>query len=380
MAELSQPKRQALARLLEFEVKRNSQQYPRDIYYRDFCQFDTSLSKLLSDILSYRTSIHELRDANKKIFFERSNNLEELEIRSLKEDGYRVSHQILSPEFRFEVIKQISDCVFINRGIFDVELSGNQITEAIERGNIEKFTGANGDTFWVKDQNQLAQKDFFQKLAFDPYILSIVSGYLGCAPIHVQTNFWFSFPTFKNTNNLSTNGQIFHQDREFAKFIKVFIYLNDVDELNGPHIYVKGSHIDEAHTYGIPLTERISDAKITNIYDAERVKTLIGPAGTVAFGDTSCVHKGEAVQSGYRMMLQLEYAASLYLSPVCPFGDLSTIDAAVLNYRDDVRYRLLSNYNSKKRDEFTQLANNTNSVAVPPWRKVAQLLKRYLVN
>ena len=51
-----------------------------------------------------------------------------------------------------------------------------------------------------------------------------------------------------------------------------------------------------------------------------------------------------------------------------------------VNYRDDVRYRLLSNYNSKKRDEFTQLANNTNSVAVPPWRKVAQLLKRYLVN
>ena len=71
---------------------------------------------------------------------------------------------------------------------------------------------------------------------------------------------------------------MFHQDKEFAKFFKVFVYLTDVTEGNGPHVFVEGSHIDEAHTLGVPVTERIPDAEITKYYASDRIKTLLGPA------------------------------------------------------------------------------------------------------
>jgi hypothetical protein len=194
----------------------------------------------------------------------------------------------------------------------------------------------------------------------------------------VQTNIWFSFPTYLEKNNLSTNAQMFHQDKEFTKFLKVFIYLSDVGEDSGPHRYVEGSHVDEAHTFGIAFSDRIPDAEITRYYDASRIKTLLGPAGTITFGDTSCVHKGEPLVAGHRVMLQFEYAASLYLSPVAPFEQMSERLLQNLPYPAATRERLTANYNNAWRAEF--LAEEARHKPPEPstLRKFMRLAKRYL--
>ena len=350
----------------------------REIKFNDFYQFDLNLNILLSEILTSRLQIELITKKISSQLFKRNYDIEKEEQDDLKAKGYKTSSHKLSNDQLINIRKEIADCLFINRGIFDIEMSGADIFTKIDVSSVKQFTGKNGDTFWLKNLNQLCQKEYFQRLAFDPYILATVAQYLGCCPIHVQTNLWFSFPTFEEKNNLSTNAQMFHQDKEFTKFIKVFIYLNDVDENNGPHCYIEGSHIDELHSYGVSFSHRIPDNKINQYYKSERIKILTAQAGSITFGDTSCVHKGLPVKSGHRVMLQLEYASSLYLSPVCPFSSLSKDALDKLDYPVEIVNRLTENYNDCHRQSFIEydkakLQPKSNKVI-----KLMRLTKRHL--
>ena len=350
----------------------------RDANLSDFYRFDLGLNALFSEILSSRIPYESLVAFRDSELFKRDQAGEAEEQAGLKELGYRISSHRFTPEQLGTINTEIAKATFINRGIFSRELTGGEIFSKIRDGSIGSYLGINGDTFWLKDQDAAARSSFFQKLAFDPYILSMVSQYLGCAPVHVQTNLWFSFPTLKDRNNLSTNAQMYHQDKEFAKFIKVFIYLSDVGPDNGPHAYIVGSHIDEAHTHGFKFSDRIPDEEISRYYAPERIRSLVGPAGMITFGDTSCVHKGVPVEAGYRLMMQLEYSSSLYLSPVAPFNALTADQLAALPYPESVSRRMTANYNSDYRRTFQRMSAASAAPEPSMFRKVLRLAKRYL--
>lgn len=104
------------------------------------------------------------------------------------------------------------------------------------------------------------------------------------------------------------------------------------------------SMLDELNQHGIPYSTRLPDEQVLNIYGEDKLRIVEGKAGTIIFGDTVAAHKGLPLKKGSRLMLQLEYAASLYMSPVCPFRDLSAevkeaIHTDVLN-----QVRLFANY------------------------------------
>ena len=60
------------------------------------------------------------------------------------------------------------------------------------------------------------------------------------------------------------------------------------------------------------------------------------------------MHKGESVTRGMRIMLQLEYASSLYLSPVPPFSDIVAFVCALAHYPEPFMRRMLANYNTQQ--------------------------------
>jgi Phytanoyl-CoA dioxygenase (PhyH) len=375
---LTSEKKEALKRLLQAEKMGITFAAERDRYVDDLCAFDLSLNTIIGSILEERTSSQALYQADLPSVFERDAKKEGTELQAMNKNGYVISALRLSQDQQKAVLDDIAKCSFVNRGIFPIELSGTKLMRCIADESISKYIGVNGDTFWAKDLDQLVQQEHLRKLAFDPYFLSIAGAYLGCVPIHVQTNAWFSFPTFNETNNLSTNAQMFHQDKEFAKFFKVFIYLTDVTEDNGPHVFIEGSHIDEAHTLGVPITDRIPDLDITKYYAAERIKTLLGPAGTITFADTSGVHKSLTVRSGYRLMLQLEYASSLYLSPVAPFSAPVEAVPELTVYPEPLRARVMANYSDVERQAHADRVAGQTSAEYSGLRKVLQLIKRYL--
>ena len=60
---------------------------------------------------------------------------------------------------------------------------------------------------------------------FDENLLNIIGGFLGSDPILCSTTSWWSKSHSSHRSNLSGNAQLFHQDVDYLKFIKVFIYL-----------------------------------------------------------------------------------------------------------------------------------------------------------
>lgn len=360
-------KQRALANLLEYENGSIDGFSFRENFETDLYQFDYKLNKLTAKILAIRYP-QVSQDTHSPIF----GSLGELksELRNLVEKGYVVSNLKLPESLVKKIRGEVEKFRFYQKTNPKATHNGEDLLSAAESDNHT----AQG-TFWLKDLNEATQNSLLLSLAFDPYILSVVAGYLGCTPIHVQTNTWFSFPSNKGKDQLSENAQLYHQDKEFNKFIKVFIYLSDVGMDNGPHSYIEGSHIDELFMRGVPFSTRLTDKDILKYFAKDRIKTIMGAAGTIVFGDTSAVHKGWPIIHGHRLMLQFEYAQSLFVSPIMPFENLTLSKFETL--RDFViPPRLLSNYDSEARERYKLMLDNQRPKG--PVSRVLRRLKRDL--
>ena len=119
------------------------------------------------------------------------------------------------------------------------------------------------------------------------------------------------------TPNEGRGAQLWHRDGSDKKITKVLVYLNDVDERNGPFQYMRGTHYKGALRDVLAWTSSgvwSSDAgRTANMLDGHREvfegKDVIctGKAGQVIFADTSGFHRGGLCEAGYRRMIELSY-------------------------------------------------------------------------
>ena len=151
-----------------------------------------------------------------------------------------------------------------------------------------------------------------QKLIMDPGLMEIARQYLGCEPIFDFAAMWIS--TAFSPEASDDAAQLYHFDLDRIKWLKIFVYINDVNEEQGPHYYIEGSHLTGAKPQYLLDRGyvRISDDEILKNYPKNKVKNITGKAGAVFAGDTKCWHKGTPVIKGKRMVLQLEYTANLF--------------------------------------------------------------------
>jgi len=106
------------------------------------------------------------------------------------------------------------------------------------------------------------------------------------------------------------SGESWHRDSIFRQF-KSVVYLNDVDENNGPFQIVVNSNIpkqiqkDEKSTNYEPMQSRFNVQEVDRLVkqNPERLKTLTGKAGTVILVDTSVIHRGVPMKQGIRYAL-----------------------------------------------------------------------------
>jgi hypothetical protein len=162
-------------------------------------------------------------------------------------------------------------------------------------------------TYWF-DPQTLAEAAPVQRILTDPTILKVAQAYLGMEPIlNIYTMWWSA--AFKRSAD-SKSAQLFHFDLSRAKFLKVFVYLVDVGEQNGPHVYVRGTHGRKVR----PLIKdsRISDEEMFSYYPRDRAVTVTGVKGTVFAADTAGFHKGLPIVAGTRLIFQLEYVSDRF--------------------------------------------------------------------
>jgi len=95
-----------------------------------------------------------------------------------------------------------------------------------------------------------------------------------------------------------------HRDSKDRQF-KAILYLNDVTENNGPYQIIEGSHkwlqiLKDNHNSQHPYANnRFTDEEIEKILKnrKEKLKTIIGKAGTVILKDCSAIHRGSPLKS-----------------------------------------------------------------------------------
>lgn len=242
--------------------------------------------------------------------------LNEQEIPKIKEElntkGFHVFDDLLNQD----------SCDKLISGLEKVSFHTKKSTKKIKGITKENLSKINGNTAWVTNQQDLIKIGEVQKLAFDKNLLNLVSQFLGSEPVLCQTNCWWSVAKSTHRSNLSANAQLFHQDTEYLKFVKVFIYLTDVEENNGPHQYVQGTSkiAQDKLGEGYKPSNRVGDEKVLDLFGKENILTFKGKKGSVIIEDTFGLHKGTPVVEGSRLLLQLEYCNSLYFHAGYSFG------------------------------------------------------------
>ena len=144
-------------------------------------------------------------------------------------------------------------------------------------------------------------------------IQRVVGEYFGVTPKLVGVNLWWTFPGAHSENQRRKYAHFFHRDIDCFKFLKLFVYLNDVGEGGGPHILVRGSHKKKliSQITDIWRERRYIDAEVKEKF-GDDILRIYGKAGTSVFENTLCLHKGETPQKEPRLLLQLEWALNDY--------------------------------------------------------------------
>lgn len=146
------------------------------------------------------------------------------------------------------------------------------------------------------------------ELANDPKILASIATHFGCKPTIGYMAAWWSY----NTPIGAQQAELFHRDVDDWKFIKLFMYLTDVGEDSGPHVYVKGS----ASSPELCEIRRFTEEEVTEKFGKDNILSITGKAGSAFVENTFGIHRGQPVKKGTRLLFQVVY--SLTALPYAP--------------------------------------------------------------
>ena len=145
----------------------------------------------------------------------------------------------------------------------------------------------------------------------DLSIKQIADWYLRCNSILNGISAWRTDPGV-DPSMLGKDAMQFHFDSDHNKFLKVFVYLSDVDISTGPHCFVPRT----SASFRKFLPNELKDGRITDktlAYFGLSYQKVVGPSGTIIFADTHNLHKGMPVQSkSPRYILQMQFVDSVF--------------------------------------------------------------------
>lgn len=193
------------------------------------------------------------------------------------------------------------------------------------------------------------------QISADPALLEIVQRYMGVPPIfNTPVAFLNSQVKVDTERGLSDLAQLYHHDMHRLGFVKLFIYLTDVDLNAGPHTLLSGTHRErppELWKDGRHTDEAVEKAGIMG-----QEEKIVGPAGTVFLVDTSALHKGCHPVDNSRLMAQVQYVNSLFGKPIAASDhkietaqttkveDIHLAASHVRKYAEQAGVRFMQNY------------------------------------
>lgn len=199
---------------------------------------------------------------------------------------------------------------FLGRSVYenasDMTLPPLSLDEARARYNLAHFR-----------ETDILNCPHLMEIATDPLRLGIAQKYLGTIPQVITIAAWWSFAQAEEARA----AQLFHLDLDDYRFFKFFIYLTDVDEEAGPHVYVPTTHRQDTlvlarRESGDPElfdkwmgTLRKTDQDVMNVFGIDPVR-IVGEAGTNFVAATRGIHKGLLPKSKDRLICQVAYGVT----------------------------------------------------------------------
>lgn len=184
-----------------------------------------------------------------------------------------------------------------------------------------------------------SKKDFHRnspivKLAVSPIVLVPIIRYLGMLPIL----FSIDISRANKREILDYSSHLYHLDPEDVTQIKVFIYINDVDENTGPFTALPANISAEVTRHFDYRRGRLTDEAVYEFIGDGKELSCKGEKGTTIFCDTTkCLHFGGRIVDKTRYMLTL-----MYILPTSTWFPL---------HSDDGNTRILTDRITPKDDE-----------------------------
>lgn len=174
---------------------------------------------------------------------------------------------------------------------------------------------------------------FALELATNHDVLAYAAHFLGGPPTIVDMDAWHSPVTGIN----DYGPQVLHRDKDDFRACKFFVYLTDVDEASGPHVYVRRTHdpdfVRETITgQGLP-PGTINDAfnldkggrpfaqKVPEIFKSQ-LTVVKGNAGSCFMIDSFGYHQGRPPEKNPRTMFSVTYGLVAYPNRIDRFGSI----------------------------------------------------------
>jgi Phytanoyl-CoA dioxygenase (PhyH) len=151
----------------------------------------------------------------------------------------------------------------------------------------------------------------FARFALNTRLLNIANAYLQMYAKLRYYNVWNTFAS----HGAPRESQLWHFDREDNYILKLFLYLDDVDEGAGPFTYAPGTHgkgkfrsIDPEF-FLEDRVRRTTDEQMNAVFPREKWKKGTGKKGTIIFADTRGFHKGGEARTKDRLMYTCMYTS-----------------------------------------------------------------------
>jgi hypothetical protein len=156
----------------------------------------------------------------------------------------------------------------------------------------------------------------YLRLALDPGLLAVVNAYMGMRSALRAIEAWIDVPTPDEAKET----QLWHRDGDDLLNVKVFIYLNDVDETTGPFCYARRTH-PNGGKFGRLLVKsripgRVTDEEMLEALPAELIRMCTGPARSITLADTVGYHKGLKPTLKRRLLVMFQYTSGCPKYPV----------------------------------------------------------------
>ena len=226
------------------------------------------------------------------------NNFIKKDLKYLNENGFLVKKNFLKKK----ELNKIYNHIISKKGFYNFSNNTKRVKVNLLKPESSMF---------INDADELIKSFEIQNLIVNDYILKIAEGYFKSKPIIDHCNSWWSF---KNLNPNKSSAQLWHFDLDRTKWLKIFFYITDCGPKNGPHSFIKKTHLNNSIPYNLRKDgyRRIFDEEIKNYFKENDIAKITGLRGTMIIEDTQGLHKGEMVLKGKRLILQIQLSTALF--------------------------------------------------------------------